>query len=171
MPFFEGCSPSPLAPSYTSVAAVNVPSAEDVGAASASVKRCSSKGMGGRGGGGGSGGGSLEWLGSNSSIFQGEATWQQFRADLLKRFEPINSTYIAREKLHHHRQYGSVAQYTQQMEELYNRIPDITEGEKVQSYIAGLKNDIRRQVAAANCSSYSEIVSVAERFDLVNAGT
>ncbi|CAI7761905.1 unnamed protein product [Closterium sp. NIES-54] len=53
------------------------------------------------------------------------------------------------------------------MEEFYNCIPDITEGEKVQSYIAGLKNDIRRQVAAANCSSYSEIVSAAERFDLV----
>ncbi|CAI7800751.1 unnamed protein product [Closterium sp. NIES-53] len=55
--FFEGCSPSPLAPSYTSAAAVDVPSAEDVGAASASAKRRSSKGKGGRGGGGGSGSG------------------------------------------------------------------------------------------------------------------
>ncbi|CAI7851205.1 unnamed protein product [Closterium sp. NIES-53] len=34
-PFFEGCSPSPLAPSYTSAAAVNILGAEDVGAASA----------------------------------------------------------------------------------------------------------------------------------------
>ncbi|CAI7766608.1 unnamed protein product [Closterium sp. NIES-54] len=42
-PFFEGCSPSPLAPSYAS--------------ASASVKHRSSKGKGGRGGGGGSGSG------------------------------------------------------------------------------------------------------------------
>ncbi|CAI7884721.1 unnamed protein product [Closterium sp. NIES-54] len=56
-PFFEGCSPSPLAPSCASAAAVDVLSAEDVGAASASGKRCSSKGKGGRGGGGGSGGG------------------------------------------------------------------------------------------------------------------
>ncbi|CAI7886909.1 unnamed protein product [Closterium sp. NIES-53] len=56
-PFFEGCSPSPLAPSYASAAAVDVLGAEDVGAASASVKRHSSKGKGGRGGGGGSGGG------------------------------------------------------------------------------------------------------------------
>ncbi|CAI7906338.1 unnamed protein product [Closterium sp. NIES-54] len=56
-PFFEGCSPSPLAPSYTSAAAVDVLGAEDVGAASASGKRRSSKGKGGRGGGGGSGGG------------------------------------------------------------------------------------------------------------------
>ncbi|CAI7771653.1 unnamed protein product [Closterium sp. NIES-53] len=57
-PFFEGCSPSPLAPSYASAAAaadVSVP--EDVGAAFASAKRRSSKGKGGRGGGGGSGGG------------------------------------------------------------------------------------------------------------------
>ncbi|CAI7794038.1 unnamed protein product, partial [Closterium sp. NIES-54] len=60
-PFFEGCSPSPLAPSYASTATANVPGAEDVGAASASAKRRSSKGKGGTGGGGGSrsgGGGS-----------------------------------------------------------------------------------------------------------------
>ncbi|CAI7881521.1 unnamed protein product, partial [Closterium sp. NIES-54] len=56
-PFFEGCSPSPLAPSYASAAAVDVSVAEDVEAASASAKRRSSKGKGGKGGGGGSGGG------------------------------------------------------------------------------------------------------------------
>ncbi|CAI7910998.1 unnamed protein product [Closterium sp. NIES-54] len=56
-PFFEGCSPSPLAPSYASAAATDVSVAEDVGAASASAKRRSSKGKGGRGGGGGIGGG------------------------------------------------------------------------------------------------------------------
>ncbi|CAI7805575.1 unnamed protein product [Closterium sp. NIES-54] len=56
-PFFEGCSPSPLAPSYASAAAVDIPCAEDIGATSACVKRRSSKGRGGRGGGGGSGGG------------------------------------------------------------------------------------------------------------------
>ncbi|CAI7853174.1 unnamed protein product, partial [Closterium sp. NIES-54] len=49
------CSPSPLAPSYASAAAANVSVAEDVGAASTSAKRRSSKGKGGRGGGGGSG--------------------------------------------------------------------------------------------------------------------
>ncbi|CAI7886733.1 unnamed protein product [Closterium sp. NIES-53] len=56
-PFFEGCSPSPLAPSYASAAAADVSVAEDVGAASASVKRRSGKGKGGKGGGGGSSGG------------------------------------------------------------------------------------------------------------------
>ncbi|CAI7753816.1 unnamed protein product [Closterium sp. NIES-54] len=56
-PFFEGCSPSPLAPSYASAAAADVSLAEDVGVSSASAKRRSSKGKGGRGGGGGSGGG------------------------------------------------------------------------------------------------------------------
>ncbi|CAI7848700.1 unnamed protein product [Closterium sp. NIES-54] len=56
-PFFEGCSPSPLAPSYASAAAADVSVAEDVGAASPSAKRGSGKGKGGKGGGGGSGGG------------------------------------------------------------------------------------------------------------------
>ncbi|CAI7914922.1 unnamed protein product, partial [Closterium sp. NIES-54] len=55
--FFEGCSPSPLAPSYTSAAAADVLGAEDVGAASASAKSRSGKGKGSKGGGGGSGSG------------------------------------------------------------------------------------------------------------------
>ncbi|CAI7917765.1 unnamed protein product [Closterium sp. NIES-54] len=56
-PFFESFSPSPLAPSYASAAAVDVLGAEEVGAASTSGKRRNSKGKGGRGGRGGSGGG------------------------------------------------------------------------------------------------------------------
>ncbi|CAI7764827.1 unnamed protein product [Closterium sp. NIES-53] len=56
-PFFEGCSPSPLAPSYASAAVADVSVAEDVGPDSARAKRRSSKGKGGKGGGGGSGGG------------------------------------------------------------------------------------------------------------------
>ncbi|CAI7813581.1 unnamed protein product [Closterium sp. NIES-53] len=52
-----GVPPPPLAPSYASAAAADVSVAEDVGAASASVKHRSSKGKGGRGGGDGSSGG------------------------------------------------------------------------------------------------------------------
>ncbi|CAI7840223.1 unnamed protein product [Closterium sp. NIES-53] len=68
-PFFEGCSPSPLAPSYASAAAADVSISEDFGAASASAKRHSSKGKGGKGGGGGSsggGGGSVSGGGGSS---------------------------------------------------------------------------------------------------------
>ncbi|CAI7907335.1 unnamed protein product [Closterium sp. NIES-53] len=56
-PFFEGCSPSPLSPSFASAAAADISVTEDVGAASTSAKRRNSKGKGGRGGGGGSAGG------------------------------------------------------------------------------------------------------------------
>ncbi|CAI7744574.1 unnamed protein product [Closterium sp. NIES-53] len=56
-PIFEGCSPSSLAPSYASAAALDVLGSNDVGPASACGKRRNSKGKGGRGGGGGSGGG------------------------------------------------------------------------------------------------------------------
>ncbi|CAI7861226.1 unnamed protein product, partial [Closterium sp. NIES-53] len=57
-PFFEGCSPSPLAPSYASAAAVDILGTEELRAASAPCgKRRSGKGKGGKSGGGGSGGG------------------------------------------------------------------------------------------------------------------
>ncbi|CAI7808055.1 unnamed protein product [Closterium sp. NIES-53] len=57
-PFFEGCSPSPLAPSFASAAAVDFLRAEEVAGASApGGRRRSGKGKGGKGGGGGSGGG------------------------------------------------------------------------------------------------------------------
>ncbi|CAI7834771.1 unnamed protein product [Closterium sp. NIES-53] len=55
-PFFEGCSPSLLAPAYAFAAAADVPGAEDVGA-SASAKCRSGKGKGRKSGGGGSGSG------------------------------------------------------------------------------------------------------------------
>ncbi|CAI7827494.1 unnamed protein product, partial [Closterium sp. NIES-54] len=65
-PFFEGCSPSSLAPSYASATAVDILGADDVGAASAlSGKRRSSKGKGGKSGGGGSGGGGGGGSGGN----------------------------------------------------------------------------------------------------------
>ncbi|CAI7804132.1 unnamed protein product [Closterium sp. NIES-54] len=67
-PFFDGCSPSPLAPSYAYAAAPNVSVAEDVGAASTSAKRRKSTGKGGRGGGGGSsGGGGGSWSSGGGS--------------------------------------------------------------------------------------------------------
>ncbi|CAI7795465.1 unnamed protein product [Closterium sp. NIES-53] len=76
-PFFEGCSPSPLAPSYASAAAADVPGAEDVGAASASAKRRSGKGKGNKGGGGGSasgGGGSSGGGGGSGGGGSSEST-------------------------------------------------------------------------------------------------
>ncbi|CAI7881864.1 unnamed protein product, partial [Closterium sp. NIES-54] len=68
-PFFEGCSPSPLAPTYASGAAVDFLRAEDVGAASASWKCRSSKGKGGSEGGGGSGGSGSGGSGGGSGGF------------------------------------------------------------------------------------------------------
>ncbi|CAI7867580.1 unnamed protein product, partial [Closterium sp. NIES-54] len=66
-PFFEGYSPSPLTPSYAVARTVDVFGAEEVGAASASGKRRSSKGKGGRSGGGGSGSGSRGGSGGGGS--------------------------------------------------------------------------------------------------------
>ncbi|CAI7856861.1 unnamed protein product, partial [Closterium sp. NIES-54] len=77
-PFFEGCSPSPLAPSYASAGVAKVPGAEDVGAASASAKcrstrdggggsrSCGGGSSGGNGGGGGGGGGGTGGRGGGS---------------------------------------------------------------------------------------------------------
>ncbi|CAI7801781.1 unnamed protein product, partial [Closterium sp. NIES-53] len=100
----------------------------------------------------------------------GEKTWQQFWAELIEHFEPINTTYMARQQIHRHKQYSSVAQYTQQMELLFNRIPDLTEGEKIQAYTEGLKMEIRRQEIAANYDSYRDIVRAAERYDALTRG-
>ncbi|CAI7817193.1 unnamed protein product [Closterium sp. NIES-54] len=55
---FEGCSPSPLAPSYASATAIDILGTKDVRTASAlSEKRRNSKGKAGKSGGGGRGGG------------------------------------------------------------------------------------------------------------------
>ncbi|CAI7849366.1 unnamed protein product [Closterium sp. NIES-53] len=111
----------------------------------------------------------LEWI-YYTDVARGEKTWQQFRADLIERFEPINTTYMARQQIHRHKQYSSVAQYTQQMEFLFNRITDLTEGEKIQAYTEGLKMEIRWQVIAANYNSYRDIVRAAKRYDALTRG-
>ncbi|CAI7758017.1 unnamed protein product [Closterium sp. NIES-53] len=111
----------------------------------------------------------LKWI-YYTDVARGEKSWQQFRADLIERFEPINMTYMARQQIHRHKQYSSVAQYTQQMELLFNRITDLTEGEKIQAYTEGLKMEIRRQVIAANYNSYKDIVRAAERYDALTRG-
>ncbi|CAI7849287.1 unnamed protein product [Closterium sp. NIES-53] len=41
----------------------------------------------------------LEWI-YYTDVARGEKTWQQFRADLIERFEPINTTYMARQQIH-----------------------------------------------------------------------
>ncbi|CAI7841993.1 unnamed protein product, partial [Closterium sp. NIES-54] len=111
----------------------------------------------------------LEWI-YYTDVARGEKTWLQFRADLIERFEPINTTYMARQQIHRHKQYSSVAQYTQQMELLFNRITDLTEGKKIQAHTEGLKMEIRRQVIAANYNSYRDIVRAAERYDALTRG-
>ncbi|CAI7755269.1 unnamed protein product [Closterium sp. NIES-53] len=73
-PFFEGCSPSPLAPSYPSAAGADVSVAEDVTAASAGAKRRKGKGKGGGGGSGSGGGGSGSSGGGSSGGGGGGAT-------------------------------------------------------------------------------------------------
>ncbi|CAI5468601.1 unnamed protein product [Closterium sp. Yama58-4] len=111
----------------------------------------------------------LEWI-YNTDVARGEKSWTLFWAELIERFEPINTTYMARQQIYRHKQYNSVAQYTQQMELLFNRIPDLTEGEKIQAYTEGLKLEIWRQVIAANYDSYRDIVRAAERYDALTRG-
>ncbi|CAI7885848.1 unnamed protein product [Closterium sp. NIES-53] len=73
--------------------------------------------------------------------------------------------YMARQQIHRHKQFGNVTQYTQQMESLFNRITDLTEGEKFQAYTEGLKMEVRQQVIAANYNNYRNLVCAVERFD------
>ncbi|CAI7771975.1 unnamed protein product [Closterium sp. NIES-53] len=111
----------------------------------------------------------LEWI-YYSDVSHWEKTWAQFRSDLIERFEPINSVYMARQQIHRHKQLASVALYTQQMEQPFNRITDLTEGKKIQAYTEGLKMEICRQVIATNYSSYRDIVRAAERYRALTRG-
>ncbi|CAI5460704.1 unnamed protein product [Closterium sp. Yama58-4] len=52
----------------------------------------------------------LEWI-YNSKEIRGEGSWTQFRAALIQRFEPINSSYMARQQIHRHK----IRQFHQQV--------------------------------------------------------
>ena len=80
----------------------------------------------------------------------GESGWDQFSSELISTFKPVNSVKIARDKSAVLRQVASVNKYNFEFTQLVLEINNISESEKLDKYIRGLKYQTKLQVELAN---------------------
>lgn len=92
-------------------------------------------------------------------------TWIDFQQGLISMFKPVNAKKIARDKLAMLKQSNSVAKYNFDFTQLCLEINDISESEKLDKYIRGLKDRIRMEVELAEPTTLSQAMSKAQRID------
>ena len=104
----------------------------------------------------------LETLPDNAGKFP---NWEQFVQAIGEQFRVVNQHRMARDKLAHLVQKVSVQEYANHFRVLAIQIKDLSEGEKLDRFVRGLKPHIRQQLAFHDPKTFKEAVEVAERLD------
>lgn len=105
--------------------------------------------------------------GSQALLTRLPSSWDEFEATLRARFELINATEAARNKLKGLRQLTSVQEYTRRFLALTAEIDDMTEAEMIDRYRDGLKRDLATTLAVYGIDNLQQIIATAERIDAV----
>lgn len=93
-------------------------------------------------------------------------TWNQFKQLLTDRFRPVAVSKLARMQLNTLRQTGSVEQFIQQYMQVISAIPSMTEEERVDRFITGLKPHIRNSIHMFDPNTLQSAMSIAQRADI-----
>lgn len=92
-------------------------------------------------------------------------TWDAFKSELMVNFVPVDSTKEARRRLRFLRQRTSVAAYTAEFTKACLEIPGITEDEKMDRFLAGLKPALQRELGLREPKTMKEMTTLAHRLD------
>ena len=95
-------------------------------------------------------------------------TWDDFQTKLKANFYPLDPVKHARDQLHPLLQMGSVRDYTATFRHLTAIIGNMSEDEKLDRYIRGLKTRTRNQVELKEPDSFEEACRLAEMIDVSN---
>jgi hypothetical protein len=95
-------------------------------------------------------------------------TWADFQNSLKAHFYPIDPVKHARDQLHPLVQTGSVRDYTAHFRHLISIIGTMSEDEKLDRYIRGLKTRTRGQVELKEPPTFNEACRLAEMIDVSN---
>lgn len=95
-------------------------------------------------------------------------TWDDFQSSLKAHFFPIDPIRHARDQLHPLVQTGSVRDYTATFRHLISIIGNMSEDEKLDRYVRGLKTRTRNQVELKEPNSFEEACRLAEMIDVSN---
>jgi hypothetical protein len=100
-----------------------------------------------------------------------DVSWVEFQQELIGTFKPVNAKKIARDRLAVLKQINSVAKYNFDFTQLCLEINDVSESEKLDKYIRGLKDKIRVEVELAEPTTLAQAMSKAQRIDNITYQT
>lgn len=93
------------------------------------------------------------------------STWQEFKQALLNEFLPEDHVRRARDRLRATKQKGSVSKYISEYRNVILAVPDISEGEKFERFVDGLKSNIRLEVMKSTVTTFEEAAKISLRID------
>ena len=92
-------------------------------------------------------------------------TWQGLKEALVKRFQPLNRTKMARDKLAKWKQIKDVSSFNEEFLRILLDIPNISEEEKIDRYTRALKPYVWKEMCTKDYSELSEAMADAERIE------
>jgi hypothetical protein len=96
-------------------------------------------------------------------------SWEEFKAVMRPRYQPIDSSHKARVNLDSAKQSGSVQAYTEYVQKQMSFISNMSDEEQVHDYKRGLKEDIAREVAKGEPKTLIECIAIAVRTEAYSA--
>ena len=94
--------------------------------------------------------------------------WSQFCNELRTQFTVINAEKIARDQLAALKQTGAVQSYAIKFRDITIQIPDITDKEKMDRFVRGLKPRLQHELAIHEPPTLDDAIRLAERIDAVD---
>ena len=92
-------------------------------------------------------------------------TWPQFCESIHREFVPSDYVRRARDRLRRLKQTGSVSKYLSEFRNIILTLPGVTEGEKLDKFVQGLKHNVRLEVLKSTASTFEDASSIALRVD------
>ena len=109
----------------------------------------------------------LVWWRSIHDLAEAPTTWEEFTSATINAFEPVNPAESARDRLATLRQSGSVRTYAYIFRSTAMSIPGITDDEKKDRFVRGLKFNTKKEVKLRCPETFDEAVSMAVRLDSI----
>ena len=97
--------------------------------------------------------------------------WNEFKADLLKTFMPVNHERTTRTRLLQLKQTDSFSKYSKEFLYLVNQLPNLKEEDKLACFLQGLRQRTRTEIELREIRTWSEAYRIAATIELVRDET
>jgi hypothetical protein len=113
-------------------------------------------------------GGASVWFNTLERRIQ-EGEWDEFRAEFMARFSPLDAARVARAALRKLRQRRNVAEYSTAFLKQIELIPDMSVADQLEHYINGLHVRLANEVDRQHPTTLQEAMNAAQREELRQA--